>query len=58
MPRGVKKAKQRANHISVVAAENGWLVTASDNQLEDRKQIVFTDLGELLGFLEEELERS
>ena len=55
MPRGVK-AKAKTSYVSIAVAENGWVITATDLQYEDRKH-VFTDLGELLGFLEEELER-
>ncbi len=52
MPRGVK-ARARAEYITISVATGGWLVTVED---DDRKRIVFTDLGELLGYLEEELE--
>ena len=56
MPRGVK-AKSKTDNVTVIAAKNGWLVTRWAKN-DEREQIVFTDLGELLGFLEEELESS
>jgi hypothetical protein len=53
MPRGVK-AKAKTEYVTIDVAENGWLVNASG---DEKKLIVFTDLGELLSFLEEELEQ-
>lgn len=58
MPRGVK-AKDTVDSVTIEGAENGWFVSVWFKGKEGRHDItrVFTDLGELLGFLEEELEQ-